>query len=153
MARGDDSFRMAGARVSAIAFLAIVAAVVVGWSGLVPVAVALVGGLYAAELAIDEAPLDTATPGIAVLLLLAAELAYWSLDERVRLPGDPGDGLRRTAFVTVLAVAAAVVAAILLALVDAVQTESLALDLVGTLAAFGVLATVLVVARQRRAER
>jgi hypothetical protein len=152
MARGDEAFRAAGARIAALAFVALVAAVVLGWSTLIPVALALVGGLYAAELAIDDAPLDAATPGVAVLLLLAAELAYWSLDERVPLPGDPGDGLRRVAVVTLLAVAAAAVAALLLALVDVVQAESLATDLIGAVAAVAVLTIVLALARQRRDE-
>ena len=153
MARGDETFRAAGVRLAALAFVALVAAVVIGWPTLIPIAVALVGGLYAAELAIDDAPLDAATPAIAVLLLLAAELAYWSLDERVTMRGDPGDGLRRIAFVTLLAVAAAFVAALLLAFVDAVRAESLAVDVLGATAAAAVLATVLVIARQRRAER
>jgi hypothetical protein len=137
--------------VIAVACLALLAAVVIGWPGLVPVAVAIVGGLYAAQLAIDNAPLDAATPAVAVLLLLAAELAYWSLDERVPLRGDPGDSLRRLAFVVLLGIATAVVSAVLLALVDAVRAESLATDLLGAAAAVAVLATVLVLARQKRA--
>jgi hypothetical protein len=147
MVRGDESFRVAGARVAAVAFLVLVAALVLGWTSLVPVAVALVGGLYAAELAIDDAPLDAATTGMAVALLVAAELAYWSLDERYPIPGDPGDGLRRTAFVAVTGVGAAVVAALLLALVDAIRTRSLAVDLAGAVAAVAVLVTILLAAR------
>jgi hypothetical protein len=147
MARGDEPFREAGARVAAIAFLALVAAIVLGWSTLVPVSVALVGGLYAAQLAIDDAPLDAATPALAATLLLAAELAYWSLDERSFIPGDPGEGLRRAAFFAVIGVSAAVVAALLLAVVDAIRTRSLAVDLVGAVAAVAVLVTVVLVAR------
>jgi hypothetical protein len=145
--RGDEAFREAGVRAAAVAFLALVAALVLGWSLLVPVSVALVGGLYAAELALDDAPLDAATPAMAAVLFLCAELAYWSLDERHSVPGDPGDGLRRAALVAVLGVGAAAVAAVLLALVDAIRTRSLALDLVGAVAAVAVLATVLLVAR------
>jgi hypothetical protein len=147
MVRGDELFREAGARVAAVACLVLVAALVLGWTSLVPVSVALVGGLYAAELAIDDAPLDAATTGMAVALLVAAELAYWSLDERYPIPGDPGDGLRRTAFVAVTGVGAAVVAALLLALVDAIRTRSLAVDLVGAVAAVAVLVTILLAAR------
>ncbi len=145
--RGDESFREAGVRVAAISFLALVGALVLGWPSLVPVSVALVGGLFAAELALDDAPLDTATPGVAVALLLSAELAYWSLDERSPVPGDPGEGLRRAAFVAMTCVGAAVVAALLLALVDVIQTRSLALDLVGAVAAVAVLVTILLAAR------
>lgn len=147
MVRGDESFREAGARVAAVACLVLVAALVLGWSSLVPVSVALVGGLYAAQLAIDDAALDTATPALAVLLLLSAELAYWSLDERSLVPGDPGEGLRRAAFIALVGVAVAVVAALLLALVDEIRARSLAVDLVGAAAAVAVLVTALVVAR------
>lgn len=147
MVRGDESFREAGARVAAIAFLSLVAALVLGWSSLVPVSVALVGGLYAAELAIDDAPLDTAAPAIAVALLLAAELAYWSMDERRPVPGDPGEGLRRAAFVAMTCVVAAVGAALLLVLVDLIRTRGLAIDLVGALAAVAALVTVLLATR------
>jgi hypothetical protein len=149
MIRGDESFREAGARVAAVACVVLVAALVLGWTSLVPVSVALVGGLYAAELAIDDAPLDAATTGMAAALLMAAELAYWSLDERYPISGDPGDGLRRAAFVAVTGVGAAAVAALLLALVDAIRTRSLAVDLVGAVAAVAVLVTILLAARRQ----
>jgi hypothetical protein len=147
MVRGDESFREAGARVAAIAFLSLVAALVLGWSSLVPVSVALVGGLYAAELAIDDAPLDTAAAATAVALLLSAELAYWSVDERRPVPGDPGEGLRRAAFVAMTCVGAAFGAALLLVLVDVIRTRGLAVDLVGAVAAVAVLVTVLLATR------
>jgi hypothetical protein len=116
---------------------------------LVPVAVAVVGGAYAAELALDDAPLDLAAPAVAVGLLLAAELAYWSLDERPRSTGDAGLGLRRLALVAAGATALFVVASALLVLVDAIRTRGLALDLVGALAAVGVLAAVLATGRSQ----
>jgi hypothetical protein len=147
MVRGDEALRDAGVRVAAVALLALVAALVLGWPFLVPVSVALVGGLYAAELALDDAPLDAATPAVAVGLLLSAELAYWSLDERSPVPGDEGEGLHRDAFVALTGVGAAIAAALLLALVDSVRTRSLAVDLIGAAAAAAVLVTVLLLAR------
>jgi hypothetical protein len=134
-------------RVAGIASLALVAAIVRGWPALVPVAVALVAGGYAAELAIDDAPLDLAAPAVAVALFLAAELAYWSLDERSRVRAERGDSLRRAALVAVLGLAVFFVASGLLAVVDEVRTRGLALDLAGALAAVGVLAAVLATAR------
>ena len=129
------------------------AAIVLGWSPLVPLAVALVGGTYAVELAIDDAPLDVSVPVIALSLLFAAELAYWSLDERCKATGDVGQGLRRAALVALAGVVALVLAAALLVLVDEVRTRGLGLDLVGALAAAAVLTTVLVAARaQSRAD-
>ena len=126
------------------------AAIVLGWSPLVPLAVALVGGTYAVELAIDDAPLDVSVPVIALSLLFAAELAYWSLDERCKATGDIGQGLRRAALVALGGVAAVVVAGGLLVLVDAVRTRGLALDVLGAVAAVAVLATLLFSSRRER---
>lgn len=153
LARGDEAFRGAGARVGAIAFVALVAALVLGWTTAIPAAVVLGGGLYAAELAIADAPLDVAAPAVAAGLFLCAELAYWSLDERQRWATDAGDGLRRVAFVALLGAAALLVAALLLALVDALRARGLALDLLGAAAAAATIAAVLVAARTSRQPR
>ena len=126
------------------------AAIVLGWSPLVPLAVALVGGTYAVELAIDDAPLDVSVPVIALSLLFAAELAYWSLDERCKATGDVGQGLHRAALVALGGVAAVVVSGGLLVLVDAVRTRGLALDVLGAVAAVAVLATLLLSSRRER---
>jgi len=147
IARGDETFQEFDVRVAAVAFVALLAAIVQGWSWLVPAAIALAGGSYAVELAIDDAPLDVAVPIVAVGLLLAAELAYWSLDERRRVPGDPGQGLRRAALVALGAASALVVASGLLALVDEVRGRGIALDVVGAVAAVAVVVTVLATAR------
>jgi hypothetical protein len=147
--RGDTAFREAGVRVAALAAVVLLAAIVNGWSPLVPIGVAAAGGLYAAELAVDDAPIDMAAPAIAAGLFVAAELAYWSLDERRRVPGDPGDGLRRATFVALLGVGAFVVAVALLALADGISARGLALDVVGAAAAVTVLATIALLARER----
>ena len=150
MSRGSDALQVVGVRVGAVAFVALVAGVVLGWAPLIPVAAALAGGLYAIELAIADAPLDVAVPAVAAGLLLCTELAYWSLEERTRWHGEAGDGVRRSAFVALLGLAAFLVAASLLALVDAVRARGLALDLLGAVAAVTVLVTVLVVTRAQR---
>jgi hypothetical protein len=139
--------------VAGLAFLALVAAIVLGWSSLVPVALALAGGIYAVELAIADAPLDAAAPAVAVGVLVAAELAYWSLDERERATGDTGQGLRRAAFVALLGVAAFLVAGVLLTLVDEVRTRGLALDLLGAIAVAAVFMTALIAARREPLRR
>ena len=149
LGRGDDTFQQIDVRIAAVAFVALVAAIVQGWSWLVPAAIALVGGGYAIELALDDAPLDVAAPVVAVGLLLAAELAYWSLDERSHTIGDPGEGLRRAALVATGAAGALVVASALLALVDEVRGRGLALDLVGAVAAVAVVVTVIASARSQ----
>jgi len=149
VARGSDSVQSVGARVAAVSLVVLVAALVLGWSPLVPVAIATAGGLYGAQLLVDGATLDAAAPLLAAGLLLVAELAYWSLEESYRVAGDPGDGLRHAAFVAVLAVGALLLCGILLALVEAVQAEGLALDVLGALAASAVLAAVVLAARGR----
>ena len=149
MVRGDDVFRSVGVRVAAVAAVALVAAVVRGWHVLIPAAIALVGGGYAAELAIDDAPLDLAVPAISVACFLAAELAYWSLDERVHATGDRGESLRRAAFVALGGIAIFLVGSGLLALTDEVRARGLALDLVGAVAAVGALVAILAASRSQ----
>jgi len=149
LARGDETFQAVDVRVAAVALVALVAAVVRGWPALVPVAVTLVGGTYAAQLAVDDAPLDLAAPALAVGLFLAAELAYWSLDERSGFVPDPGLGLRRAALVAASGLAIFVASSGLLVVVDEVRARSLALDLAGALAAVAVLAAVVATVRSQ----
>lgn len=138
-----------GVRVAAVAVVALSTALVLGWTRLVPVALVLVGGLYAAQLAIDDVALDSASPLFAAGLLVSAELAYWSLDERERVPGDAGEALRRVAFVALLGIAALLVASLLLALADVFRAEALALDLLGAVAAAAALLAIVLVARRQ----
>ena len=146
--RASDSLQGASVRLSVVGIVALVAAVVLGWSTLIPAAIVVVGGVYATQLAIDDAGLDGAAPVFAAGLLVTAELAYWSLEERERVRGDAGDGLRHAAFVAALGVGALLVASLLLALVDAVSTRGLAVDLLGTAAAAAALFAVVFVARR-----
>lgn len=147
MSRGNETFQEVGVRIGAVALVALVAGVVLDWAPLIPLAAALAGGIYAAELAIADAPLDVAAPAVAAGLLLCTELGYWSLEERTRWLGEAGDVLRRAAFVALLGVAAFLVATVLLAAVDAVRARGLALDLLGAVAAAAALAIVLLVSR------
>ncbi len=145
----DDAFLEVGFRVAAIAIVALVAALVLGWSSLVPAALLLLGGMYGAELAIDDAPLDAATPLVAAGLLVTAELGYWAIEEREPVRADPGEGLRRVAFVAVVGLGALLVASLLLALVDVVRADGLAIDLIGAAAAAAALLAVAVFTRRR----
>ena len=149
VARAAGTLQATSARVAALALVALVAALVLGWAPLVPLAIALVGGSYVAQLAVDDAALDTLAPVLAVGLVLVAELAYWSLEEREHVPGDPGDGLRHGAFVAILGLGALLAGAALLALADSVRAQSLALDVLGAAAAAAILAAVVVAARGR----
>lgn len=149
MTRAGGALESASVRVGVLALVVLVAALVLGWTLLVPAAVALAGAMYGIQLALDAEPLDTVAPVIAAALVLTAELAYWSLEEREHLPGDAGDGLRHAAFVAVLGIAALLLGGALLALVDRVRAESAALDVLGAIAAAAVLAAVVIAARGR----
>jgi hypothetical protein len=152
LASGDETFGKVDVRVAGIGFLALVAAIVRGWPSFVPIAVALVAGGYAAELAIDDAALDLAAPAVAVGIFLAAELAYWSLDERSRVRADRGEGLRRAALVAAAGLLFFFVAGTLLAVVDEVRARGVALDVAGALAAVSVIVIVVALGRTARTD-
>ena len=147
--RASESLQGASVRLAAVALVAVLAGVVHGWTPLIPASLVLVGGVYASQLAIDDVALDSAAPAFAAGLLVTAELAYWSLEERAGGHGDAGDGLRHAAFVAGLGVAALLVGSVLLALVDAVGGAGLVVDLLGATAAAAALATVVIVSRER----
>jgi hypothetical protein len=148
LARGSDAVQETGARVAAIALVVLVAALVLGWSPLLPASLVVVGGLYAAQLAVDDAALDTVSPVFAAGLFVTAELGYWSLEERERVRADPGEALRRAGFVAVFGLGALLVASALLALVDAVRAGGLAVDVLGAAAAAAALLAVVLFARR-----
>ena len=137
-----------GVRVAAVALVALVAALVRGWSPLVPTSLVMLGGIYAAQLGVDDAPLDGASTIFAAGLYVTAELGYWSLEEREGAKGEPGDGLRHLAFVAAQGLAALLVAFALLVLVDVVRARGLAVDVVGAAAAAAALFAVLRFARR-----
>jgi fucose 4-O-acetylase-like acetyltransferase len=134
---------------AALAIAALGVAVTLGWSVLVPASLVIVSGIYAAQLTVDDAELDVNAALVAAGLYLTAELAYWSLEERALVNGEPGEGLRRLAVVAVLGLAAFVVAIALVALADVVRARGLALDLLGAAAAGAALLAVVLAARDR----
>ncbi len=133
---------------AALALLALIGALVLGWTPLIPASLLLLGGLYGTQLAIDDAPLDGVAALVAAGLLVTAELGYWSLEERGTMKSEPGDGLRRAAFVSALALCAVVSAELLLVLVEGLRAGGLAVDLLGAVAAGAVLLLVVVIARR-----
>ena len=136
-----------GVRLCAVALLALVAALVLAWPSLVPAALVLLGASYATQLAVDDEPLDFRAPLFAAGLLLAAELAYCSLEERENVHGEPGDALRRVGLVALLALGTLAVGAVLLVVTDAMRAGGLAVDLLGAAAAAALLLLVVAVAR------
>lgn len=142
----------AGVRTAALALLALVAALRLGWSPLLPASLLLIGATYAIHLAVDDAPLDALAPLFAAGLLLTAELGYWSLEERERIDAEPGEGFRRLGFVALLALGALLVGAVLLAVADLARTRGLAVDLLGAAAAASALLLVVLLARRETRE-
>jgi hypothetical protein len=122
---------------------------VLGVQWAVPIPFVVVAGIYVAQLAVDDAPLDVVAPAFAAGLVMAVELAYWSLDTRDRVRGMAGDDLRRVAYVAALGVGALVASAVLLALADAIRARGLGVDVVGAVAAACALLAVVLFARGR----
>jgi hypothetical protein len=147
LVRGGDVVVYVGIRIAPLAVLVLAAGLVLGWARLVPLSLGLIGGAYALYLAVDDPPLDAAAPVFAAGLLVAAELAYWSLDERGCVHAEPGETLRRAAIVAVEGALALVLCGGLLALADAARTRGLTIDLFGAAAA---AAALLVLARLAR---
>jgi hypothetical protein len=116
---------------------------------LLPASLALLGGVYVAQLYADDAALDSVAPLFAAGLFVTAELAYWSLEERENVRAEPGEGLRRLAIVVFLGLLALLVTAALLALAELVQARGLAFDLLGAGAAAAALVAVALAARGR----
>jgi hypothetical protein len=114
----------------------LVVALVGRWADVVPWAIALLGGQYAASLLLRDAGIDGLAPLYAALLLVTAELAYWGLEMKPALGGVA----RRLASLLGLALGAAAVGAFVLALSEGGEERSFAFQLVGLLAAAGTLA-------------
>ena len=144
----SDTAGGVGAQLCAAAFLALLAALVLGWAALGTVSLVLLGAAYAVHLSIDDVALDARAPLVAAGLLMTAELCHWSLEERERVRGEPGDGFRRLGFVALLGLGALFVGAVLLAVVDLGGTGGLAVDLVGAAAAAAALLVVVLLARR-----
>jgi hypothetical protein len=85
---------------------------------------------------------------VALLLLLCAELAAWSLDERWRIPSDPQLPWRRGAAVAALALAGLVASTVVVALSAVPPDHGLAWTAVGAAAAVGAAGTGVWVARR-----
>lgn len=125
----------------------LVVALVSGGRGL-GAAVFLGGATYVAFVVRVEHHVDPTAPLVAVLLLLCAELAAWSLDERWRIPSDTALAWRRGAALGALAVAGLAVSALVVALSAVPSSHGLAWTVAGAAAAVGATGTGIWVARR-----
>ena len=108
----------------------------------------LLGGEYAASLALAGAEVDAAAPVVAAGLLGVAELAYWSLE--LRGPGRE-DGrvlVRRLAALAALAVLSLAVGSFVLLAAAVPPGDGVLWDAVGVAAAAATLAIVAALARR-----
>lgn len=103
--------------------------------------VGFAGAAYATGRA-GHTSIDTRAVAVGVLLLLAAELATWSIDAHARFEIEWRVHARRGAIVTVVAACAAGIDAFVLAAAGVSVTPSAALAAVGVAAAAGAVALV-----------
>jgi hypothetical protein len=133
--------------VGAVGLLALCLGVALRWSAALAVGVALLGAQQGVRLALGPDALDAWTPLYAGGLLLSAELAWWSLEPRVRAWSQPGTAARRAATVVLGCMGATVVAALVLVAAGGPTGGGVALELVGVAAAAAALALVAYVTR------
>ena len=102
-------------------------------------------------LVVESASLDRRAPVVAAALVLAAELAWWSLELRARIAPEAGSYLRTFARSLLLALGAYGLGALLLAVIDVARTSGLVIEGFGAAAAAAILAVALLVGRGRAA--
>lgn len=111
-------------------------------------ALALDGAAYAASVGANAGAVDGAAPLVAAGLLLAGELAAWSLDERGRIAAEPAVRRRRALAVTLLVVGGLAAAALAVSVAAAPAGRGLVWTAVGAAAAVSAVALVVAVARR-----
>jgi hypothetical protein len=116
----------------------------------IPVALLLLGAIYA----IPDGDRPVAAPIYGSGLLLTAELAYWSLDERVRGRVHPGVGVAAPRLLAIVAVTAAAIPAAFLVLLaaEADLARSPALTAAGAAAIVACLGLLAALARLRNGD-
>jgi hypothetical protein len=132
----------------ALAVLVLAAGLVLRWASTIPSALVLLGGGYALFLAVEDVALDLRAAAIAAVLLLIAELAYWSLELRANVTDEPGSYWRRIGMLALLGLGAMALSGGLLALVDVAGRGGLAIEIAGAGAALGALLVLLLLTRR-----
>jgi hypothetical protein len=144
LATGDGAELVAAIGIFGSALL--VVTLVGGWADVVPWAIALLGGQYAASLLLQSSGVDAFAPLYAALLVVTAELTYWGLEVKPALSGVA----RRLLSLLALATGTVVVGGLLLAFSEGGAERGFALQLFGILAAAGTLALVVWLAWRAR---
>lgn len=144
-----DAAAATAAILGAAGVTTLVVVLLVGQPQLVVAAAALVGGAYAASLAIEADGVDLAAPLVAAGLLLSCELAFWAHELRTTSPDEPGLRGLRAAWLSLLTLGALGVGAGLVTLVDVARVDGLAVEAAGAAAALGVAIALLQDVRRR----
>jgi hypothetical protein len=129
-----------GAAVFALALLAL--GLVLRWPATIPWAVVIAAGGYVVTRE-GRSIVDGWAAVIGVLLLVAAELASWSIEHDARIRSEPSLLVRRVVTLTVLAAAALLVNFVLLAAAAISSSAGVLLAAVGVAAAVTAVAVVL----------
>jgi hypothetical protein len=109
-------------------------------------AVIPLGSAYTVSLVLHGSGVDGGAPLVAAGLLLCAELAAWSVDERFAIPAERAVVLARASALAALVVGSIVVATLVVAL-SLVPASGLAWTVLGAAAAVGVVGLAVRVAR------
>jgi hypothetical protein len=131
-----------GAVVGALGLGLLVVGLVLRWPTTIPWAVLLVGGGYVLSRA-GNSVVDGWAAAIGVLLLLAAELASWSIDHDARIAAERSLILRRIATLGALVAGALLVNFLLLATAGISASSGVLLAAVGVAAAVAAVTVVL----------
>jgi hypothetical protein len=147
IAHSSKAIPATGALAAAGALLLLVAlarakAALVAWP------VACLGTAYAIALVVQGRSTDGAAPLVAVGLFLCAELASWSVDERLAIPAERAVVARRATALGALALLALAVAALVVALASAPVGSGLAWTIIGAASAVGVVGSAVSLARR-----
>ena len=117
------------------------------WNGPLVVGIASLGAEQAVRLATGPDKVDPWTPVYAAGFLLAAELAWWSIEPRVPAWWEPEVVVRRVLAIAACCVGGAVLAVVVVLAAGAPLHGGLALELVGVVAAVAAIAVVAATAR------
>jgi hypothetical protein len=123
-------------------------ALTAGRSAAIPFALLLLGAIYV----IPDDDRAIAAPIYGGCLLLSAELAYWSLDERVRGRVHPGVAARRLLAILAVTAAAIPAGALVLLAAEADLARSPALTAAGAAAIVACLGLLAALARLRNGD-
>jgi hypothetical protein len=121
----------------------------VRWSAALALGIALLGAEQAVRLATGPGHADPWTPLYAAGFLLAAELAWWSIEPRVPAFSELPVLVNRLAVIALSCAGGAVLAGLVVLAAGAPLRGGVGLELVGVVAAAAALAVVATVARLR----